>query len=673
MKHLFPCIGLFLLIISSFSSVAQVNVTWRQWPAQKQLYPRDAQNKAEVPVAGQFQSATYSTASLLIYQNGRLWKNVRGATVRNGNQAQFAFNPTIEAGLNEYSFRLYAVAGRDSLLVASRDSILCGDVFLLAGQSNIAVFYPENYSYTNKFLRTFGSYGTESPGDTLWRVSNSMSGQAGLVGTEIQRIILETYQMPTCILNGAMGGTGIWANIARNKNNPTDLSTIYGRLLYRARKAGVADKIKAIAWWQGENEAGGGSAIDYDKGIDTLFANWKADYKNVKKIYVSQLNLLADPNARAGWVRDLQRRMAYLYPNTEAIATVGLPVYDGVHYQHAGYKQFAVELSRLLGRDFYGSTDTTEISSPAIQRAYYLTPDQQEVVLEFDPSAKMVWTQDTALVNNSFNGPGNYILDLRTFLYFDYDVSRQQDRLVDSGRADGNRIVLKLNQKIKAQTITYLPDFFGSSVTPYYNGPVLKNSRGMRALTFYKYPIAAATPPPLNLIAEAISDTQINLNWDQGAAEGNAYSIERSANTPDNFKEIAQVNARTFAYSDRIVPGNSQRFYYRVASVNAKAESPFSNLAEVTPLVLGIEPVSVQNLRVYPIPTRSSLQCDIPEKHQFQKLQVSVVDLTGRTLLRQTMSGGRSINLEVGSVPPGVYSLRLSWEDETLVRKIVIQ
>lgn len=476
-----------LLIFSPFFSIAQIGIVWQKWPAALQLYPRDDQNKAEVPIAGRLQSVSYSHASVWVYKNNTKWKYLRTAVSKNGGESRFQFTPTIEAGLHQYKFVVYAVAGGDSVLVDTRDNIVCGDVILCMGQSNLTGFYPNNYSYRNNFVRAFGNSAGAVP-DTVWRLSNIQEGQVGLIATEIQRLILEKHGMPTCLINGSVGGTSIKSHIARNAANPADPQTLYGRLLYWARKAGVANKVKAFIWRQGENEAGGGSAIGYEQDIQTLFGYWQTDYPNVGKFYVVQNNLLPDANKGASQLRDFQRRTPQLFPRTEAIATVGLPAYGGVHYGPEGQYQFASEVFRLIARDVYNSSDLNGIASPSIRKAYYKTAEKKEVVLEFEAGQNMVWKQDTVV-----NGVTQ---DIRDFIYFDY-ANVQQERVIESGTAEGNRITLKLTKPISATGITYLPNHFK---TP-FGGPFLKNSRGMRAFTFHKVTIEAAsgiTPPVEN-------------------------------------------------------------------------------------------------------------------------------------------------------------------------------
>ena len=66
-------------------------------------------------------------------------------------------------------------------------------------------------------------------------------------------MLIETHKVPICIINGAQGGTRIDQH-QRNEADPTDVSTIYGRLLWRLQQAKLTHGVRAVLWHQGEND-----------------------------------------------------------------------------------------------------------------------------------------------------------------------------------------------------------------------------------------------------------------------------------------------------------------------------------------------------------------------------------------------------------------------------------
>ncbi|GAB3919783.1 sialate O-acetylesterase [Larkinella terrae] len=675
-----------LLVCNPLFSFAQIGIKWQKWPANLQLYPRDDQNKAEVPIIGQLKSTAYLNASVLVFKNGAKWKYQRIAVTKKGNLSQIEFNPTIDAGLNQYKFMVYAIKGKDSVLVGSRDNIVCGDVILCNGQSNLTGFYPNNYSYSNNFVRTFGNNAGGTP-DTLWRLSNVQEGQVGRIGTEIQRLILENFNMPTCLINASVGGTSIKSHIYRNPANPADTQTLYGRLLYWAQKAGVAGRVKAFIWRQGENEAGGGSTLGYEDDMQTLFKNWQNDYPNVGKYYVAQVNLLPDGNKGAAQLRDFQRRTSQIFPRTEAIATLGLSGYEGVHYGAEGHFQFAKEVFRLLARDIYQSGDVSNVSSPNIRKAYYKTTERKEVVLEFEPGATMVWKQDT-LVNGT-------TMDIRDFIYFDY-ANVQQTRVIASGLADGNRIILKLTKPVSASTITYLPNNYK---TP-FGGPFLKNSRGMRALTFHKVAIEAASaetpttqnnPPGANyggsfdgvscgniwgwVYNKDFPDAPITIEF---LANNAVVGSIQATNFRQDLKKSGKGNGEhgfNFTPPAAILNGKNQAIKVRVVGTNYLLPGGPKNMTCPNKSRMDAEPgePSVE-VSVFPNPSagRLTVRAFIPDK---QPAYFRMVDFSGRMVWQQTVVGLGKIHEEVVEVPNTVFQsvlVSVQVSDSQFVKKVII-
>ncbi|GAB3336479.1 hypothetical protein GCM10027299_46580 [Larkinella ripae] len=659
------------------TTVAQVSVKWQKWPAVLQLYPRDDQNKAEVPIAGVLQSAVYSHASVLVFQNGKRWKYQRVAVTKTGTQSQFQLNPTINAGLYLYKFAVYARTGSDSVLVDTRDNIVCGDVILFNGQSNITAYYPSDYFYRNEYLRTFGNSASATP-DTLWHLSNVQEGQNGRIATELQRLIMENYGMPTCLINGGVGGTSLKDHIYRNPANPADPTTLYGRLLYWAQKAGVANRIKAFVWRQGENEAGGGTAEGYEESIRLLYKNWQADFPDVKKFYFAQVNLLANYNTGAAQLRDFQRRTPQIFPRTEAIATVGLSAYDGVHYGPPGQFQFANELFRIIARDFYQSKDVAGISSPNLQKAYYRTKEKQELVLEFEPGASMVWKQDTVVDGTT--------RDIRDFIYFDY-AGVQQGRAIASGSAEGNRVYLKLSKPVSATTITYLPDSYEKP----FGGPFLKNSRGMRALTFHKVVIGEPKEPepaPDTLYAGTLEvascDTIKGWVGSSNYPDASSISVEILANNtvigslkPAEVRADLKNGQRGFRFPtpEALKNGQNQTISVRVKNkAYVLAGSPKTFTCTKEPPILSVPGLEVLNVSVYPNPTqgRISIRLFIPGG---KTATLGLTDLTGQRVWERVVVGAGKRHEEVVDIPESMTRMLLvsaEIDGRKAVRKVLM-
>lgn len=676
-----PLFTLFLTLLISFSSRGQVPVTLRQWPARLQLYPRDQASQCAVSIAGRVATREASVISLLVRRDQQPFQYVRAKV--DSLTGGFAFKPVIKAELSQYTFQLFAhgPAG-DSVQVAVRDSIVCGDVFLVMGQSN-AVGRFDNNAYRSEFCRTFGVNRGDAPynpADTAWALTNTTEGINSLWSVELQRLIKEQHRIPTAVINGAAGSTTIFSHATRDVSQPANVGNLYGRLLYRARKAGVADRVRAMIWRQGEAEAAS-EPETYERIFPQLYGYWKQDYPGLGKVYHSQLNLLTNTVVRAGALRDYQRRSDTTFADNVPIATVGLPGYQGLHYGEAGYRQFGLELYRLVARDFYGSVDTSNIQSPNVRRIFYGNPQQDEIVLEFEPGQVMHWPADTVITNPA--DKGRYSLSLANFVYTDYPNG--ETGIIKSVTEQGNRLILKLTKPVKAKHLTYLPSSYRDNEIGYYVGPVIRNRRGMRAFTFYQVPIAPPLPVATDLRAVPIDTSAIKLAWGGTSAAVDQWVIER-ADTSGAFRTLAQIPGTALAYDDlRKANADSLKigkiYQYRIRSVGRQAEASYSPVVTASlQLVLSVkEPVKPDpdlemlnidsagspTALVYPNPATDQVRVRLPLDWTGDPVTLSLTNEMGKVVQRQTSrvsAGAPIIVCSVASLPVGPYVLTLQYK-----------
>src|SRR5690349_5273678 len=112
-------------------------------------------------------------------------------------------------------------------------------------------------------------------------------------------------------------------------------------------------------------------------------------------------------------------------------------------------------------------------------------------------------------------------------------------------------------------------------------------------------PLTVSTIPvpptaPANLVATAVSATQVNLSWADNAINETGFDIERcSGANCTNFARIDGVGANVTTYSDTTAAPNTT-YSYRVAAFNLGGTSQPSNVATVTTPNLG--PVAPSNL-----------------------------------------------------------------------------
>ncbi|MDF2190719.1 gliding motility-associated C-terminal domain-containing protein [Paraflavitalea sp. CAU 1676] len=93
---------------------------------------------------------------------------------------------------------------------------------------------------------------------------------------------------------------------------------------------------------------------------------------------------------------------------------------------------------------------------------------------------------------------------------------------------------------------------------------------------------------PRNLIGVALSETAVNLTWDDRSGNETSFEIERSINGI-NFIPLNTVNANIVTYADNGL-NLASRYYYRVRAKNGFGTSYYSNVVTVTTLGKNIAP-----------------------------------------------------------------------------------
>jgi hypothetical protein len=453
--------------------ISHREVIYSQKPADMQLYPRNKENLAMVKIKGEIFTSGFDKGVCKIYKDHELISTIEKSLSYNSKKANFEFSYPIEAGLWEYRFETGFLKDGEYFNDETFDNIVCGDVFLINGQSNSHPSRKEAI-YKNEFCRSFGkntNYSDYHPADTLWGLASGDVSQEYHVsawGIRLMKKLVEDHKIPLCIINGGSGGSSIEYNLPK-EDGLISMNSTYGRLLYRAKKAGVVNNVKALIWHQGESNSNDATYLSYADNFDMLYNAWKRDYPSIEKFYVFQIHPGCGGD-RQSELREVQRKFAYRYNDVSTISTSGLQGHDGCHYTNAGYVQMGDWLHPLVAADFYNAK-IDDAGSPDIVKAYYSKPGK-EITLEF--SKEVIWPSETGETSNMVD-----------YLYLD-----GKNHVVKKGITNGNKIILTLTGKTKAATISYLPGHFYENTSNCYQGPWIFGTNGYGALSFHDFSIA---------------------------------------------------------------------------------------------------------------------------------------------------------------------------------------
>ncbi len=445
-------------------------------PVDNQFYARDNQNVGTLYYGGKLTESA-DKVFLKVYAGDRLYRKEEHK-LSAGNS--YSFSARLKPGLVKYRVEFGRITAGQETILHTATNLICGDAFLIDGQSNAEAveFGSADYPFTSEWIRSFGS--TDGDPDVarlkLWgnAVARSRHGQLqiGYWGMELARRLVADEQMPVCIINGAVGGTRIDLH-QRNAADPTDVNTIYGRLLWRVQQARLTHGIRGILWHQGENDQGAdGPSGDfgwktYRDYFIAMSAAWQQDYPNLRHRYMFQIwpkSCAMGIDGSDNQLREVQRSLPIYFSNLSIMSTLGVSPSGGCHYPPLGYAGIARLIGPLIERDNYGAKFEQPVSPPNLHWAYYSGGRQDEMTLEFDQPVE--WTNSLA---------GEFYVD-------------GKKGLIASGETTGNYLKLKLWTAIAAKTITYLDSKSWSQTR------LLWGKNGVAALTFYEVPLMANQP-----------------------------------------------------------------------------------------------------------------------------------------------------------------------------------
>ncbi len=465
-----------LLIFGEKTANAQVSFSAR--PSSLQLYPRDANDSALVNFSGVITTTGFSSAVFTMHKNGVLIDSIIAPLTYDNGNASFYYSRSIHAEKSHHRFKMYLVNNSIASLVYRVDSVCSGDAYLINGQSN-ATSIPNGPGSEPLYLwvRSFGTQSnsdTACEADTSWGLGNGANGNShvsiGVWALRLGKMLADSSGIPVCIINGSRTGSRVIDHLP--KVNHADLTSYYGRLLYRANKAAISQKAKALFWYQGESDTDTAYLL-YASRFNQLHNAWKQDYNSQLKIVVVQTRpgcIITQSTIYHQQTREILRTFASIYPDVTLMTTVGLPNFDGCHFTTVGYQNFAQHLYSKLCDDFINKPAIPESDPPNILSAYYSKSDKTELSLIFDQ--EVLWPAN-------ING-----YDLKDYIYLNGTAT------VMSGSSSGDTIKLQLSASSSATNITYLPGIFYAGTTNEYQGPWLLNSRNIGVPSFYQFNIS---------------------------------------------------------------------------------------------------------------------------------------------------------------------------------------
>jgi len=206
------------------------------------------------------------------------------------------------------------------------------------------------------------------------------------------------------------------------------------------------------------------------------------------------------------------------------------------------------------------------------------------------------------------------------------------------------------------------------------------NGSGVRlnSTWFRKFNLAPVTLLPLKMISftAMLTNNKVGLKWTTASEVNLSHFVVEKSTDGINFSEAGLVFAygnttdRTdYNLDDNVSNIQSGVIYYRLRSVDTDGKG---QLSEIRVIRISKTTANSITIQTYPNPVTSDLRITIPANWQNKKLVYEVITLNGQSVKRtEAANSSQTETINVSTLAPGMYLVRVSCEGQTAQQKII--
>ena len=277
-----------------------------------------------------------------------------------------------------YRFEFRMQGGTEIVAV---DNVLVGDLWILAGQSNMEgvgdlVDIQQPDPLVNSFDQTDRWLEAQEPLHTLvnaadrvhWR-RNTQGEYEALTGDALRKYLQDRKKgaglglpfavelvkrtgIPVGLIPCAHGGTSMDQWDPKLKDREGD--SLYGSMYRRFVAAG--GRVKGVLWYQGESDASAKAAPEFRRKFEALVAAIRSDFAqpNLPFYYVQIGRHISNAN-QLEWnqVQEQQRQAEQTIPHSGMVAAVDFTLDDGIHVSTQDQKRLGRRLADRVCHDLF--------------------------------------------------------------------------------------------------------------------------------------------------------------------------------------------------------------------------------------------------------------------------------------------------------------------------------
>ncbi len=342
------------------------------------VYQRDGEDRADIPIPEGASEAS------IVDREGR---PVPGAEFEGGRLVGVA------AG-GPYRIEFVREEGRDAKGRESIEPVFVGDLWVLAGQSNMEGYGDlVDVAGPHPLVMALGMDGRwaraeeplhwliDSPDPVHWpkpdmteeeRKAASEGFHAGRkkgsgLGLAFAATMAEATKIPVGLVPVAHGGTSMlqWDPAKKGEGG----KSLYGSMIRQVELAG--GKVKGVLWYQGESDANPEASKVYPRVFADFIAALRTDLGQPElPFYFVQIGRFVRAGDPADWnaIQEAQRKIPGQVAHTAVVPSIDLELDDPIHAGTQGLKRLGRRLAWVALNDLFDYPIGTPIDLDAVSR-----------------------------------------------------------------------------------------------------------------------------------------------------------------------------------------------------------------------------------------------------------------------------------------------------------------
>ena len=253
----------------------------------------------------------------------------------------------------------FVLAGETGEEIAAVDDVLVGNLWILAGQSNmVGRAELKNVEQPDELIHVLkpksGDWDLAKEPVHERRERNDMVIGAGL-GLPFAKEMVRRTGVPIGLIPTAVGGTSLWQWDPALKTKGRE--SLYGNMLAQFEEAG--GRVRGMLWYQGEADTRPDRVEQYLERFRDFVAAVRSDLQSPDlPIYTVQLSRhVITPSDRTDgtWsaLREVQRQAAREIENVSMVSGIDLRLVDSIHVDTDGLKTLGMRFAKQVCGDLY--------------------------------------------------------------------------------------------------------------------------------------------------------------------------------------------------------------------------------------------------------------------------------------------------------------------------------